>query len=82
MREQWTAEDEKKGAELRDKLENAVIRPASPSIGELVKVQVTMAADAAPGERELRLGTGTGVTNPLVFCVGQAARSLQDGRQS
>jgi len=68
----WTAEDEKKGAELKDKMENAIIRPASPSIGELVRVQITMAADASPGERELRLGTGMGVTNPLVFCVGQA----------
>ena len=68
----WTAEDEKKGAELKDKMENVVTRAASLSIGELVKVQITIAADAAPGDRELRMGAGLGLTNPLVFCVGQA----------
>ena len=66
-----TPADEKRAAEIRDTMENAVVAPASPMIGELVKVQVTMAADAAPGERELRLGTKWGLTNPLVFCVGQ-----------
>ena len=33
--------------------------------------QVTIAPDAEPGERELRLGTPTALSKPLVFCVGQ-----------
>ncbi|MBC8868535.1 MAG: PPC domain-containing protein, partial [Planctomycetes bacterium] len=44
-------------------------------------------ADARPGERELRLITSTGLTNPLVFCVGQlpefsetAAKTAEESR--
>lgn len=45
--------------------------PACASISSLVIVEVTVAADAPPGGRELRLGSPRGVTNPLVFHVGQ-----------
>lgn len=39
---------------------------------ELVLLEVTIAPDAPPGRREIRLGTREGYTNPLVFEVGQA----------
>ena len=39
-------------------------------ISEMVLIEVTIDADAAPGDRELRLGTRAGVTNPVVFQVG------------
>jgi len=39
-------------------------------LAESVLIEVTMAADAAPGNRELRLGTPAGLTNPMVFQVG------------
>ena len=42
-----------------------------PSMGTLVKLQVSVAQDAAPGEREVRLSTNLGVTNKLAFYVGQ-----------
>ncbi|MBU0715529.1 MAG: hypothetical protein KJ964_09265 [Verrucomicrobia bacterium] len=48
-----------------------VDRPASASIANLVIVEVTIDPDAQPGEREIRLGTPRGVSNPLVFNVGQ-----------
>ncbi len=67
----WGADDEKALAETRMKIATALVRPASPSIGETVILEVTLDADAAVGERALRLGTPTGLTNPLVFCVGQ-----------
>ncbi|MCX6898143.1 MAG: hypothetical protein NT105_05515 [Verrucomicrobia bacterium] len=67
----WTAEDDKKVAEIRKKLATVVRRPANPSISELVTVQVTAAPDAEPGLREIRLATQNGLSNPLVFCVGQ-----------
>ncbi|MCX6910151.1 MAG: hypothetical protein NTY01_19200 [Verrucomicrobia bacterium] len=67
----WTAEDDKKVAEIRKKLATVVRRPANPSISELVTVQVTAAPDAEPGPREIRLATANGLSNPLVFCVGQ-----------
>ena len=58
-------------AEIRKKMSTFVRRPASPAIAETVKLQITMAPDAEPGRREVRLQTPAGLTNPLVFCVGQ-----------
>ena len=46
-------------------------RRANPAIGETVLLQITLAPDAEPGRRELRLETPRGVSNPLVFCVGR-----------
>jgi hypothetical protein len=48
-----------------------VATPASASISNLAFVEVTIAPDAVPGRRELRLATLRGVSNPLVFHVGQ-----------
>jgi len=48
-----------------------VNQPASVAIANLVIVEVTIAPGAEPGEREIRLGTPRGVSNPLVFNVGQ-----------
>jgi hypothetical protein len=58
-------------AKLEKRLAENVQTPANASICSLVFVEVTMAPDAAPGRRELRLATPRGVTNPLVFYVGQ-----------
>ncbi len=48
-----------------------VQQPQSASIANLVVAEVTVARDAAPGEREIRLATPRGLSNPLVFFVGQ-----------
>lgn len=45
--------------------------PPTPAIAETVTVRVTIAADAKPGRRELRLETPAGLSNPLAFHVGQ-----------
>jgi hypothetical protein len=45
--------------------------PACNSIANLVLVDVTIASDAKPGPREIRLVTTKGVSNPMIFCVGQ-----------
>ncbi|MCK4275432.1 MAG: hypothetical protein KAX78_02895, partial [Phycisphaerae bacterium] len=39
-------------------------------LAESVLIEVTIEPDAAPGNRELRIGTRTGLTNPMVFQVG------------
>ena len=70
---QWTAEDEQMLAEIKKKLANPPNRQGNPVIAETVTIEVTMAPDTEPGERELRLGTPSGLSNPLVFCVGQLA---------
>jgi hypothetical protein len=68
----WTAADERMIAEMRQRLVLfAPRRNGNPAIAETVTVRVTLAPDAEPGERELRLATPTGLSNPLRFCVGQ-----------
>ncbi|MBE3134046.1 MAG: hypothetical protein IMZ55_11270, partial [Acidobacteria bacterium] len=67
----WTADDEKLLSEVRRKIATAVRRPANPAICELAVVQVTVAPDAEPGHRELRIAASSGLSNPLAFCVGQ-----------
>lgn len=47
-------------------------RPASSSIANIAIAELTIAPDAPPGQRELRVITPRGgASNPLVFCVGQ-----------
>jgi hypothetical protein len=58
-------------ARIHKRITEYVQRPESASIANLVTVEVTMAADAKPGPRELRLKTLRGLSNPLTFCVGQ-----------
>ena len=58
-------------AKIEKRISEYVQRPAVASISSLVYVEVTMAPDAEPGQRELRLVTPRGVSNPLVFYVGQ-----------
>jgi len=58
-------------ARIEYRLRNYVQRPASRSISSIVYLEVTVAPDAPPGERELRVITPRGPSNPLVFYVGQ-----------
>ena len=68
----WTAADERAFAEMRQRLTMfAPKRNGNPAIAETVTVRVSLAPDAELGERELKLATPTGLSNPLRFCVGQ-----------
>ena len=40
-------------------------------LGESVLIEIKIDPDAAPGDRELRVRTKSGLTNPVVFQVGQ-----------
>jgi hypothetical protein len=46
-------------------------RPASAALAGLVFLEVSIVPDAEPGQRELRIRTPAGVSNPMVFHVGQ-----------
>lgn len=46
-------------------------RQQNTQIGETVRMRVTLAGDAQPGMRFLRLHTASGLSNPLRFEVGQ-----------
>ena len=58
-------------AKIEKRTREFVQTPASAAISTLAMVAVTIAPDAAPGEREIRLVTARGVSNPLPFHVGQ-----------
>ena len=52
-------------------IDEYVQQPQCSSIANLVVAEVTVAKDAPPGEREIRLATPRGLSNPMVFYVGQ-----------
>ena len=56
--------------ELRKQRSDPKYQP-NPQIAETVTLKVTLAADAEPGEREVRVRTPNGLSNPLFFHVGQ-----------
>ena len=59
-------------AKLDKRIRDYCNRPASVSLASLAYVEVTIAPDALPGERELRLvSLRGGASNPLPFYVGQ-----------
>jgi len=66
----FTDEDEKMLAEIRKKFAARESRRANPALGERVVIEVSVDPAAEPGNRELRLGTPGGLSNPMVFSVG------------
>jgi len=79
----WTAADEKRLTDLRAKMTTFYIRQSSaPALVETVTLEMTVARDAAPGKRELRLQTAQGLTNPLVFEVGQLREYTENSGRS
>jgi len=79
----WTSEDEKTLAHIRGTLSTFFIRRTSvPALVETVLLEVSVARDAQPGQRELRLQTANGLTNPLVFEVGQLREIAEESQRS
>jgi len=66
-----TPEEAKLAEEIRQKLNKFGRRLTNPSLGEFVTLQITVAPTAPLGNRELRLETPAGLSNPLVFQVGE-----------
>jgi len=66
----WTPEDEQRALYLRSRSEYRQNRQAAPAICEALGVELTVAPDAEPGRRELRLCGEQGASNPLAFEVG------------
>jgi hypothetical protein len=68
----WTAADEKEMTAIREKmLKNPPNRQGNPAIAETVTLKLVATPKAAPGVREIRLSTPNGLSNPLVFEVGE-----------
>ena len=65
---------------IRSKLNEFQNRRTNPVLADKVTLQLTIASDAELGQRELRLATPNGLSNPLMFQVGQLAEfHKQDG---
>jgi len=65
-----TPEEIKQAENIRQRLDNFGRRLTNPSLGEFITLQVTVAPTAPLGNREFRLATPAGLSNPLVFQVG------------
>jgi len=63
-------------AKLRKKLVDPKRQP-NPQIAEIVTLKITVAGHAEPGQRELRLKTSLGVTNPIFLNVGQCREYME-----
>jgi hypothetical protein len=66
----FTSADEKSLEDTRLQLATRGARPANPALAETLTLEITLAPDAALGNRELRIKSPTGLSNPIVFCVG------------
>jgi hypothetical protein len=64
----------------------SVQQPIQRAIAETMVLEVTIAPDAAPGDRELRVYGPTGISNPLCFQVGALPETVErepnDGKPS
>ena len=76
----FTAENEKRSAEIRTLLATRGNRQLSPVLAETVTLEVTIGPEAVPGEHELRVRTPGGLSNPMVFCVGQLQEFTEPAR--
>jgi hypothetical protein len=65
----WTPEDRKLAAGLRKQIDATMRMRAAPALSQSVLLRVTVDAQAAFGNHELRLLTSQGLTNPLNFLV-------------
>jgi hypothetical protein len=75
-KESKTAVDRKQIEEIRKKLTPPAVQP-TPVLAETVTVEITIDPGAAPGPRQLRLLANTGMSNPIVFVVGQLPEVVQ-----
>ena len=67
----WTPADAAEREQIRAKiLENPPNRTANPAMIDTVVIRISIAGDAKPGEREIRLATPNALSNPMKFCVG------------
>lgn len=64
-------------ARIERRLAEYVQTPACASISNIAWVEVVLDPDAPPGPRELRLASARGVSNPIVFHVGQLPEVLR-----
>jgi hypothetical protein len=58
-------------ARIEKRMREWVNRPACAALSAIAVIEVSIAPDAKPGPREIRLITARGMTNPMPFHIGQ-----------
>jgi hypothetical protein len=58
-------------AEIREKLAKFQTRRANPALADNATLKIVIAEDAEPGNRELRIATPSGLSNPVAIQVGR-----------
>ena len=72
IKEEKRTEEQKVMLKRLDKIIGEYVQqPACSSIANIMICEVTVARNAKPGEREIRLLAQSGLTNPMPFFVGQ-----------
>ncbi|PAW67100.1 MAG: hypothetical protein B9S34_06400 [Opitutia bacterium Tous-C1TDCM] len=75
-----TAAEDEEVAAIRRELAGRGNRQLSPVLAETVTLEISVPADLAPGDCELRLRTATGISNPVVFVLGQLPEFTEPAR--
>jgi hypothetical protein len=73
----WTDREESRLADIRKRLLAFASRASAPALQELVTVELSIAPNATPGPRELRIVTPAGLTPPLKFFVGRLPETTE-----
>jgi hypothetical protein len=66
----FTEAEQKRLEEIRDQLDAWTRRQFIPALADTLILRIDIAPDASVGPRELRVETNIGITNPMVFEVG------------
>lgn len=64
-------------SKIERRIREYTLRPACNSLADIAFVEVTASSDAAPGEREIRLVTPKGVSNPMPLHIGQVPETFR-----
>ncbi len=67
----------KEVADIRQRIGDSMRRNANPVLSEFVTLAVTIEPDAKPGPQQLRLATPLGLSNPVVFSIGQLPEFIE-----
>jgi len=68
--EMLSMEDREMAEKVKERMTAFGRRKENPSLGEFVTLKVSVAKDAIPGPREIRLHSRAGLSNPRTFIVG------------
>lgn len=67
----WTADDERRLRELAEELGLLARSRNAPAFGERIELEIAVAREAAPGQRDFRIAGPGGVSAPVIFHVGE-----------